>query len=241
VFATLPSGFLQLHQATELLGKVELVAPKNLEDIGLRMRKLFAEARADGYQHLSKGALRRLPYALWIDGHPSLEKVEPDLLRLYWGRELPQALAHARSAKRWLTPLFYAYCHGFNRADSGFRRLAEAVRLSIMTAQGPMAELMRELQRKHGWFKPDEVGLALGAAMAAPTRPMPEILSSLNLWSGFLEEPLAGEAFAGALQSPQVDLTDESQLQRLLQWSRSDLPGSKRGSVASANNTRCSG
>ena len=70
MFALLPSGFQSLHAAVEALGKFSLAAPPPLNPIGLRMRKVYAAARADGYQHLSRGALRRLPYALWIEGQP---------------------------------------------------------------------------------------------------------------------------------------------------------------------------
>ena len=223
MFAPLPTGFVKLSEAVEALSKFALAAPPALEDLGLRMRKQYAKVRETGYQGLSRGAIRRLPYAMWIEGEPPLYEVEPDLVRAYWGRHLPEALAQPRAAKRWLSPLFYVYCHWFRRGQADFQAFAKRLQMVVAIAQGPASHWMRDLQESYRWFDPDEVGLQLGRKLVTDLVPIQESLNRMNLWAGFLEERLASEAFAGALRLPNQELVLEPVIQRLMTWSRSEL------------------
>ncbi|MEK8048124.1 EH signature domain-containing protein [Ideonella margarita] len=232
MFAPLPTGFQFLQHAAERLGAVELVAPKQMEEIGLRMRKVYERARETGYKHLSKGALRRLPYAIWVDGQPSLDKIEPQLMQLYWDKVLPEALSQPRSSKRWLNPLFYVYCHWFKRLQPGFLLFAQSLNKALSVAKGSMADLLIDLNSRYAWFDPRVVGSRLGAVIVKSTKPIPDVLSSLHLWSGFLDEPIASDAFEGALGSSMVDLTDEAQIAKVLIWSRNDVGGENGAGVA---------
>ena len=80
MFAPLPQGFPKLQQAVASLGSFALAEPPQMMQIGQRMRKFYALARERGYQGLSRGHIRRLPYALWLDGEPSLAHVEQILV-----------------------------------------------------------------------------------------------------------------------------------------------------------------
>ena len=223
MFAPLPTGFVKLSEAVESLSKFALAAPPALEDLGLRMRKQYAKVRETGYQGLSRGAIRRLPYAMWIEGGPPLYEVEPELVRAYWGRHLPEALAQPRAAKRWLSPLFYVYCHWFRRGQADFQAFAKRLQMVVAIAQGPASHWMRDLQESYRWFDPDEVGLQLGRKLVTDLVPIQESLNRMNLWAGFLEERLASEAFSGALRLPNQELVLEPVIQRLMTWSRSEL------------------
>lgn len=227
MFAPLPAGFSKLEQVIEAMGKIDLVAPKELEDIGVRMRKLYAQARSVGYEGLSRGALRRLPYALWLTGERPLEETDSRLVQAYWDHHLPQALQHPRTAKRWLSPLLYTYCHWFDSRMASFKAFAQRLRFALQLAQGPFSDLMRDFQAQFAWFNPDEVGPRLGRALATDGVPLPQTLERMNLWPGFLDERISSEAFAAVLRLPNNQLEVEAMIQRVLLWSRTgagDLP-----------------
>lgn len=225
MFAPLPAGFAKLTQAIEAMGQFSLAPPPQMDDMAQRMRKLYAKARADGYQSLSKGAIRRLPYALWVDGAPSLNELEPDLVQAYWQKHLPAVLSQPRPAKRWLTPLFFVYCHAFKRERADFQDLAQRLRMSLQLAQGSMSSWMRELHASLRWFVPEEVGAQLGRKLATDPDPLPSIITKQQLWPGFLETRLASEAFAGALRLPNGDLSTDSVIKRIQGWSRCEVGG----------------
>jgi len=232
VFATLPSGFAKLHEVVEAMGQIALVAPKHIDDIGVRMRKLYARARESGYAGLSRGALRRLPYAMWLKDEPALSELHPELVRSYWAQHLPTAIKQPRTAKRWLGPLLYTYCHGFNRQASEFRQFAQQIVVSLPMAQGPFADVLRRFQVEFRMFTPDDVGGRLGVVIAKNRREIPETLAHLNLWPGFLDERIGAEAFRGALSLPQSELEDEFLIHRLQIWSRTEVGGSRGKTVA---------
>lgn len=231
MFASLPTGFLRLKQAVEDMGKFTPVAPPKVEDLGVRMRKIYAQARASGYEGLSRGAIRRLPYALWVDGHEPLHSTDPALVGAYWEQHLPQALAQPRVAKRWLTPLLFTYCHAFVRNRPDFEVFAQRVRTCLSHAQGPFAEWFKGLQRECRWLVPDEVGAFLGQKFASSYDPLPQVLQQMSLWPGFLATPLAAEAFAGALRLPNEQLSREPVIERIKSWSRTELPGRGNGTI----------
>jgi hypothetical protein len=223
MFALLPSGFHTLQQVVETLGQVPLVAPANIEDIGTSLRRIYAQARTQGYTNLGRRALRRLPYAMWLDGHASLPELEPDLVQAYWTRHLPDALRSPQTANRWLKPLFYTYVHRFDH--TGLRAFGHRILMALETAPGPFADLLRKFQADFRFFIPEEVGPRLGASLAGSRKPMAKTLEDLRLWSGFLEERIAEEGFKGALRLPATIRQDEATVRRLLEWSRNGVPG----------------
>jgi len=232
VFVSLPSRFAKLEQAVQSLGKFTLAPPPPLEDVGLRMRKLYARARAQGYEGLSRGAIRRLPYALWVAGERPLHEVEPDLVKAYWERHLPAAAAHTRAAKRWLLPLFYTYSHWFSREQLDFLRHAQRLRQVVQQAQGPFAEWLRTLETEYSWFSPDEVGGLLGLKLVTGGHSLQDVTAQLNLWPGFMSERLASAAFAGALRLPVAEVGRDTFVKRIQSWSRADASGGKGQTVS---------
>lgn len=231
MFASLPTGFLRLRQTVENMGQFKAVAPPKVEELGLRMRKIYAQARGQGYQTLSRGAIRRLPYALWVEGHEPLQVTDPALVSTYWEQHLPQALSQARAARRWLAPLFFTYCHAFNRNRADFQLFAQKLRASLGQAQGPFAAWIKGLHQDHRWLVPDEVGGFLGQKLATAHEPLPQLLQQMSLWSGFLEAPLAAEAFAGALRLPNEQLSREPVIERIKGWARMEFSARGKGSI----------
>lgn len=225
MFAALPFGFPSLDAAIEALSKFSLSPPPALDSIGLRMRKLYAEARADGYQHLSRGALRRLPYALWIEGEPPLTSTDFELIRAYWVQHLPAAVRDTRAAKRWLVPLFYVYCHHFRKQEADFQDFAQRIQQAIGAARGPVAERFATMHAEQRWFSPNEVGVHLGKTIALGSGNVRDVLATLELWSGFMEEPICSEAFAGALKAPNDVLSQERVIERMKSWANADVDG----------------
>lgn len=222
MFAALPLGFPSLDAATEALGKFSLAAPPELDSIGLRMRKLYAAARTNGYQHLNRGALRRLPYALWVEGELPLSSTDAELIRAYWDHHLPTAIRNPRSAKRWLVPLFYVYCHHFRKQGADFQDFAQHIQQAILVARGPVAERFATLHSEQRWFSPSEVGTHLGKTIAQGPGNVRDVLAALDLWPGFVEEPICSEAFAGALKAPNDVLSQERVIERMKSWAKAD-------------------
>lgn len=227
MFAPLPQGFPKLQQVVESLGRFSLAAPPEMEQIGLRMRRLYARERERGYEGLSRGSLRRLPYALWLSGQPHLNQVEPELVQAYWDKHLPAAVQQPRTAKRWLVPLFYVYCHEFRKQDADFSDFAQRVRAALLLAQGPVANWLSELQARQRWFVPDEVGLYLGRKLVQSSSSLRDSLGEMDLWAGFLDEPIASEAFTGALRAPNDVLASEPVIERVKQWARAEVTGAR--------------
>lgn len=222
MFAALPFGFPSLTAAIEALGKFSLAPPPALNPIGVRMRKLYAAARADGYQYLSRGAIRRLPYALWVDGEPPLTSTDPELIKAYWAHYLPAAVRDTRAAKRWLVPLFYVYCHHFRKQDADFQDFAQRIQQAIAAASGPVADRFATMHAEQRWFSPSEVGVHLGKTIALGVGNIRDILATLDLWPGFVEEPICSEAFAGALKAPNGILSQERVIERMKAWAHAD-------------------
>lgn len=231
MFAPLPQGFPKLQQAVASLGSFALAQPPRMMQIGQRMRRFYALARERGYQGLSRGHIRRLPYAMWLDGEPHLAQVEPDLVKAYWDTHLPTAIQQPRLAKRWLVPLFYVYCHEFRRHDVDFQHFALRVRAALQQAQGPVAYWLNELQARFRWFMPGEVGLHLGRALLQSATSMRDVLARMKLWAGFLDEPIAQEAFAGAMRAPDDVLSSPPVIDRVKMWSCVDATGIRGSSV----------
>lgn len=227
MFTPLPSGFPSLDAAVEALGKFSLVPPPALDPIGQRMRRVYASARADGYKNLSRGALRRLPFALWLQGEPPLSSTDPELIRAYWDVHLPSALRDPRAVKRWLVPLFYVYCHAFRKQAGDFQDYASRILRALASARGPVAARFAKLHAEQRWFSPNDVGLNLGKAILQGDGQLRDVLASLELWPGFLEEPICGEAFLGALQAPREVLSKVPVIERVKSWAVADSVGAR--------------
>lgn len=227
MFAALPSSFSALDAAVEALGRFSISPPPPMESIGLRMRKLYAVARADGYQNLSRGALRRLPYALWVDGELPLSSTDPELIRVYWDQHLSAAVRDARAAKRWLIPLFYVYCHHFQKQEAEFQDFAQRILQALVESRGPVAARLSLLHAEQRWFSPSEVGVYLGKAIVQGPGQVRDVLARLELWAGFVEEPICSEAFAGALKAPNDVLSQEQVIERMKSWARADGGGTR--------------
>lgn len=106
-FVPLPTSMRLLETVVETMDKVEAVPPPDISSIGLRLRKLYAESRAEDYKGLPKSSLRKLPFAYWVVGQPALPGVEPELVKRYWRYlTLEASQGNPRRAKRWLSPLF---------------------------------------------------------------------------------------------------------------------------------------
>lgn len=222
MFTPLPNGFPRLQQTIAFMDAFALSAPPDMEDIGRKIRRLVEQARATGYQGMSLGVIRRLPYALWLDGKPHLSDTDPQMYDNYWRLHLPAALASGRKAKRWLAPLFFIYCHAFKRQDPAFLDLAARIRQSLDAAEGAMAQWLRDLHARHDWFMPDKVGLKLGDALLQPAARLRDTVAAMNLWPGFLEEAIASEAFVNALGDSVGLIVQESIIEKLKGWALLD-------------------
>lgn len=227
MFVKPPEAFTKVREATQSLGKFTPVSPPDVESLGARMRKLYAGARETGYASLSRGAIRRLPYALWLPGEVPLGLLEPKLLQAYWDEHLPRAVKHPRSAKRWLMPLFFTYCHEFKRGDLDFDRFVSEIRGVLAQAEGSAALWMLDLQQQYRWFQPAEVGALLGRKLCIESRTTADVLAGMGLWSGFLGTKLASEAFHGVVSQAGELLSRSDVVGRVLSWSRTELPDSR--------------
>lgn len=93
LFRPLPQGMQLLEAAVAAMDDPGIVPPpQDMASIGERMRRAYARSRARGYADLSKSEKRKLPFAYWVESDPVLSQVEPDLVRQYWDKHLPEAL-----------------------------------------------------------------------------------------------------------------------------------------------------
>ena len=147
MFAALPSGFPKLQLAVQDLRRVAVERPPDIRALGLRLRTLYAAARASGYSALLLGSVRKLPYAYYLDAQPCLVELEPDLVRRYWQESLPTALRQARRAKRWYSPIFFTYCQEFQPQSTRFREFAaNALSALEVHSDEPYAEAAKGIE-----------------------------------------------------------------------------------------------
>lgn len=238
MFATLPEAFPRLQA---LVGRMDRVAPTNLpaiEAIGRRLRKAYDHAKDDGYQHVGVSDLRKLPYAYWLPPEPPLHEVHRPLVQRYWSDALPNAIRSGpRRTKRWLWPLFFAYCENFAPNDDGFSDFASRVAWHVEGGEGEVAVRMQGLQREVAFFEPGRVATQLAAALLSEPVRLDQAMESRLLWPKFVDTPLGAAVLGAALQMEAYKLRDWSNVARLLDWAgRLEAPVSKTAHrVAFAN------
>jgi hypothetical protein len=221
IFVTPPSSWPRLALATQELDSVAIKPPPDFEDIGKRLRRAYAAARADRYERLSAGLLRKLPYAYWLEQAEPLSAVEPELVARYWTELLPQALdSGPRRAKRWLTPLFYTYCERFAPDDEVFLDFARRMSTLMTRGQGQFVERLINLQREVSFFSPGVVAGKLAAALMEPAKDLDQALEARLLWPGFLETRLGAATFDSALFVGQRRAPDPLPFLRLMAWAK---------------------
>lgn len=213
----------KLQAAVDLLDDPGFVPPApDIFDMGVRLRKVYAEARASDYRTLSRSEIRKLPFAYWVNSDAALPSIEPELVSDYWGKHLPAALrASPRKAKRWLTPLLHIYCVHFSKTDLFFNDFAAKLVSFLPASHGRFAKKLVDLHAAHGFFDPAagpnklanyfflSMGQSLGAQQAA-----------LQLWPTFFGSKFGRSIFAAALSFDGQKLRSEQTAFKLLDWAK---------------------
>lgn len=221
MFAQLPSGFPALKLAVQNMRRVSIEAPPDVATICQRLRKQYSRSRMTGYSDLPLGAIRKLPYAYFMQGQSCLADLEPDLVRRYWQEFLPAAMKQPRRAKRWFTPLFFIYCQEFNANAAEFKRFAQNVFGALAIGSGDLTiERMRDLQKRLSFFQPDLVGSLLAGSLLSTGKRIQEGLEANFLWPDALNTPLVAHAFASALNLGSNMTMRPEVIERILTWSR---------------------
>jgi hypothetical protein len=192
--------------------------------MGRRLRDAYARAAGDGYRSVRRNEYRRLPYAYFLDGEPSLLGLHPSLVQRYWEKAADQMGGRASSANRWLTPLLHAYCAHFDAQEQDFLGFAEGIGSLLDQASGPVGQTMRRLQSELGFFKPTAVARNIASDAAGKTGSAQSWVSGHNLPEGLLVSKLGSAAFEALLRLP-VDLRRNPDLvRRILSWASSQNP-----------------
>jgi hypothetical protein len=219
IFVALPEGFPALQTLMKSLDSAAVARPPEIEEIGLRLRRSYARARADGYRSVSAGELRKLPYAYWVAHADPLPAVHPDLVRRYWDSALPAAAAAGpRRAKRWLMPLFFVYCEGFAPRDQDFSSFAERIRGVLAPAQGELAARLRQLDADLMFFSPRTAASRIAGRLLDHDGGMDEALGGMLLWPSFVDTKLGTAVLAAALSHGNDRLSRPDAISRLLEW-----------------------
>lgn len=213
----------KLEAAVQLMDDPGLQPPPpDMLDIGERLRKVYARARATTYADLTRSELRKLPYAYWSNSAPVLTQVEIDLVRQYWEIHLPEALkSNPRRAKRWLAPLFFIYCECFSQSNSEFLDFARRLVSAIQLAEGLFAQKLQTLQRDFRFFIPSEApGKLAGHFFLGRAKTLDGLLQDLHLWPGFLASDFGSAVFRAGLVVSADNLRDAQTVHRLMDWSK---------------------
>lgn len=221
MFATLPTGYPRLDFAIHNLRKVAIERPPDTRELATRLRAQYKDARLSSYANLALGAVRKLPFAYFSQGEPTLPSSDSALVDRYWSQDLPSALAHSRRGKRWFTPLFFTYCQNFDQKSKEFLVFAENAlsRLKCETAD-PYVKRMQQLQSEQSFFSPDRVGLKLAESLLDSAKPFDKALNDNFLWPEFINTPLGRHTFMCALDMSPLFLSTESVVDKILAWSR---------------------
>lgn len=196
--------------------------PPDMLEIGERLRKIYARARSNGYADLSRSELRKLPYAYWSSTAPVLTSVEPELVRQYWEVQLPEALMSTpRRAKRWLTPLFFTYCHCFSQSNSEFLDFSKALVSATHAANGLFAQWLQALHANFRFFSPSDAPERLAKHFFLNrNKPLDGLFQDLQLWSGFQASDFGSTVFRAGLGLSPDQLRDAQTVHRLMDWSK---------------------
>ena len=220
MFSPLPVVMEALESALHKINAVTMQQPPLVLEIGQRLRLIYERQRPENYQSLSRSEWRQLPYALWLDGSPSLMSTDFVLVDRYWSEVLPAALSDGpRRARRWLMPLFFVYCTAFLPGDPEFKVFALKLRDVLYLATGPVAEKMRGMNDLLRFFEPDHVPDSLASLLflesATPTQ---TLMADHLLWPGFFATRLGDAVFSAALNFSEEQLRQSATVMRLLEW-----------------------
>lgn len=221
MFASLPSGFPRLDLAIQSMGKITIETPPDTRGLATRLRAQYQGARKSAYAELLLSAVRKLPFAYFIDAEPCLISTDRDLVNRYWSQDLPAALAQNRRAKRWFAPLFFTYCQTFDLQLPEFNTFASNLlsRLQNFT-DDPYVKRMQQLQSERSFFSPDSVGPTLAESLLNPKVSFEQAMAENFLWPEFINTPLARHTFLSALNLGPTTLISEAAIDRVLVWSR---------------------
>jgi hypothetical protein len=195
--------------------------PPDFIEYARQLRLRYRNYRDHGYEGLSVNSIRKLPYAYWLKGEPTLASIEPDLVARYWNGALPSALVSGpRRAKRWLLPLVHTYCEHFSPEEYEFVAYASRVGSNINRGQGEFVSVLMNLQREVSFFSPSAVADRIAAVILRSGIQINQVLAERALWPGFLDTRLGLAAFESALIQGQRTAPDSSAFFRLIEWSR---------------------
>lgn len=220
MFAPLPSSMPALEAAVTNLGDVVVKPPPPLEEIGRRLRLVYDAGRDSGYADLRRSAIRKLPYAIWLDGEPELSSAHPTLVRKYWEQLLPDGTtSNPRGAERWLAPLLYTYCEHFDAQDFEFGTFAIRLAKALNTAEGPLADHLRRLHADYQFFEPANAAFELANwFFLGQTKSIGHLLEDLLLWPGFCSSRLGIATFEAALELSGEHIGNSQTITRLMAW-----------------------
>lgn len=219
MFAPLPDAFPKLQALARAMDAVPVTKPPPMEAIGRRLRNAYERSRGDGYESLGAGDLRKLPYAYWLPPEPPLQEIHRPLVQRYWSDALPGAIGSGpRRAKRWLMPLFFAYCENFAPKDDWFQDFADRIAWHVERSDGEVAKRMQGLQREVEFFAPAKVPQQLALALITQSSRLDQALESRLLWPKFVDTPLGSAILGAALQIDAEKLREWTTVARLLDW-----------------------
>ena len=221
MFTQLPTAFPKLEAVVHAMDEVAVVSPPPMQAIGQRLRAAFELARADQYRSVSISELRKLPFAYWVPPAPALPLTDPDLVQRYWREALPQAIESGpRREKRWLSPLFFAYCESFDADDQWFFEFAKRVSTTVGRSKGPFAAKLADMHKTVAFFQPSWVGSGLANALLSSPRRLEDAFADHLLWPGFVDTPLGHAVLEAALGLSADRMREWSVIARLLDWAK---------------------
>lgn len=220
MFVPLPTKMDKLEEALQRLDTVAVLPPPPFVEIGRKLRAVYERERAQKYQLLANSEWRQLPYALWVDGMPTLVETDPELLQRYWEEVLPDALRSSpRRAKRWLMPLFYVYCVAFDPGALDFLSFASKLRQALPQADGAVVTKLRDIDESQDFFTPNRVPASLASLFFTfYSVTIDEQMAAHLLWPGFTDTCLGTALLRAALQLPPEHLREHNTVLRLLEW-----------------------
>jgi hypothetical protein len=225
MFQPLPESFPNIEAiAARLAAGRGLRAIPDTRSMARRLRDAYAHGRTDGYRSVRRNEYRKLPYAFFLDGEPSLVELHPTLVQRYWAKAAAQMVARASSANRWLTPLLHVYCSQFDSQGGDFRALAEGIAALLGEARGPVAQTLQRLQSELYFLEPAAVARNIAADAAGRGGSAEIWRQGRNLPAGFVVSKLAAAAFREMLRLP-IELRRNTEVVRvILSWASSQNP-----------------
>jgi hypothetical protein len=225
MFQPLPESFPSIEAiATRLAAGSRIRAIPDTRSMARRLRDAYARARVDGYRSLRRNEYRKLPYAYFLNGEPSLVELHPALVQRYWEKAAAQMVGRASSANRWLTPLLHVYCSQFDSQGGDFRALAEGIAAVLREARGPVSQTLQRLQSELYFLEPAAVARNIAADAAGRGGSADSWRQGRNLPEGFFVSKLGAAAFREMLRLP-IELRRDTEVVRvILSWASSQNP-----------------